>query len=59
GNGAPLPWSQQPLQKIQIDGFFPIIMNVAPVDLPKFFSFEEDRDDSNDERSLITASENQ
>jgi len=35
GNGVPLPISQQPLEQMQIDGFLPVIINIAPVlDLP-------------------------
>ena len=34
GNGIPLPVSQQPIDKMKIDGFFPIIINVQPVNLP-------------------------
>ncbi len=35
GNGVPLPVSQQPLEDMQIDGFLPVIIHIAPVmDLP-------------------------
>jgi len=31
GNGVPLPLPQQPIQDMNIEGFFPVIINVAPV----------------------------
>ena len=31
GNGVPLPVIEQPLDKIEINGFIPVIINIAPV----------------------------
>lgn len=33
GNGVPLPISQQPLEKIKIQGFVPQIISIQPIDL--------------------------
>lgn len=33
-NGVPLPLPQQPLNTMHIEGFFPVIMNITPVNLP-------------------------
>ncbi|VAX35242.1 hypothetical protein MNBD_UNCLBAC01-1700 [hydrothermal vent metagenome] len=34
GKGIPLPMNLQPIESMQIDGFVPVILNVAPVSLP-------------------------
>ncbi len=39
GNGVPLPVSQQPLDKINIQGFVPRIISIQPVDLPALLGF--------------------
>ncbi len=31
GRGAPLPWPQQNLENIKINGFYPVIMNIMPI----------------------------
>ncbi|MFA5087695.1 MAG: hypothetical protein WC552_01520 [Candidatus Omnitrophota bacterium] len=38
GNGVPLPATQQPIQDLRIDGFLPVIINVAPVTVPALLS---------------------
>jgi sugar phosphate isomerase/epimerase len=39
GNGVPLPISQQPLDKINIRGFVPVIIDIRTVNLPELFGF--------------------
>ncbi len=39
--------NQQPLNNMKIDGFFPVIMNVAPINLPLLLSDLDKKDDSN------------
>ncbi len=34
GNGVPLPLPQQTIQNMKIDGFYPVIINIAPVNIP-------------------------
>ena len=39
GNGVPLPLPQQPIQEMNIRGFVPVIIDIAPVEaLPLFIS---------------------
>ncbi len=37
-NGMPLPLSQQPINGMQIQGFFPIIINVSPINISDLFA---------------------
>jgi hypothetical protein len=37
-NGFPLPASQQPVINMDIEGFFPVLINVTPVNVPLIFS---------------------
>jgi hypothetical protein len=39
GNGVPLPISQQPLDKINIQGFVPVIIDIKTVNLPELLGF--------------------
>jgi len=48
GNGVPLPLPQQPIEKMNIEGFLPFIINVKPIDLPLFLG----------EEAVVTPSEN-
>ncbi len=41
GKGVPLPLLQQPIQDMKIEGFLPIIINVAPVNLPLLLGVAE------------------
>ena len=34
GNGVALPLPQQTIQNMKIDGFYPVIINIAPVNIP-------------------------
>jgi hypothetical protein len=46
GNGIPLPVSMQPLEIININGLVPVIINVAPVNMPLIFgSLYNDNED--------------
>ncbi len=33
--GVPLPFAQQPIENIKIDGFSPVIINISPVSVPQ------------------------
>ena len=34
GKGVPLPLTQQPIEKMKIEGFYPVILNVVPSNIP-------------------------
>ncbi|MCK5580817.1 MAG: hypothetical protein KAJ18_06045 [Candidatus Omnitrophica bacterium] len=53
GNGIPLPLPQQPIQDMNIQGFFPVIINIAPISVPMFLGM--DVDEKTDERQQRTA----
>ena len=46
GNNMPLPVSQQPLDKINLQGFVPQIINIQPVNLVEFLSLNTQDDDN-------------
>ncbi|GEM_PF-6768179 len=39
GNGVPLPLPMQPIGDMKIEGFFPVIINVTPINLPLLMGF--------------------
>ena len=41
GKGVPLPVNQQPMLKMEIEGFVPVIINVTPVNLPMLLGVAE------------------
>lgn len=43
-NGIPLPISQQPLDKINIQGFVPAIIDIKPIDLPQLLGINLSRE---------------
>lgn len=45
GNGVPLPISQQPLDKINIQGFVPQIISIQPVNLPAFLGLNPQKEE--------------
>lgn len=51
GRGVPLPVLQQPISTMQIDGFLPVIINVAPINIPLFLGLKEDGTADNDQLS--------
>jgi len=38
GNGVPLPLNLQPIESMNIDGLYPVILNVAPITVPMLLS---------------------
>ena len=45
GNGVPLPLLQQPIETMNIEGFYPVIINIAPaVNLPLLMGLNVDSD---------------
>ena len=45
-NGVPLPVSQQPIQNMRIEGFFPVIINITPaVNLPLLLGINTFKDE--------------
>ncbi len=43
-NGVPLPLPQQPIGEMKIEGLFPVIMEITPVDLPLLLGVVEKKD---------------
>jgi hypothetical protein len=41
GRGVPLPLPEQPIEDINIEGFYPIIINVAPVSVPMLLGLSD------------------
>jgi len=41
GKGIPLPINQQPIYDMHIEGFLPVIINVAPVSVPLLLGFDQ------------------
>jgi hypothetical protein len=44
GNGVPLPLPMQPIGNMKIEGFFPVIINVTPINLPLLMGFNDTKD---------------
>ncbi len=42
GQGVPLPLPQQPVGDMRIDGFLPVIINIAPVNIPLLLGLTEE-----------------
>jgi len=59
GNGVPLPINLQPIESMQIEGFFPVIINIAPVNVPLLLGLNDLDADTEDEpyRSLLGKSD--
>ena len=43
GRGVPLPINQQPLMDMRIEGFVPIIIHVAPANIPLLLGWVDDK----------------
>jgi len=52
GNGIPLPAFQQPIQNMKIDGFLPVIINVAPVSIPMLLGDADQPENTKQQLSL-------
>ena len=46
GNGVPLPISQQPLDKINIQGFVPQIISIQPINLSELLGFNFQKEEA-------------
>ena len=49
GNGVPLPISQQPIENMKIDGFFPVIINVSPINMQLLLGLGSENPDQQEE----------
>ncbi|MBP9853540.1 MAG: zinc-binding dehydrogenase [Candidatus Omnitrophica bacterium] len=47
GRGIPLPVNQQPLMNIHINGFYPVLIETMPINLPLILGLETEEEDSN------------
>jgi len=52
GNGVPLPTKQQPIHNMKIEGFFPVIINVSPVNIPLLLGETDEIELNNQQLSL-------
>ena len=48
GKGVPLPLNQQPMSTMKINGFFPILINITPINVPMLLGVV--RPDKNSEK---------
>ena len=55
GKGIPLPLNQQPILKMNIQGFFPIIINITPINVPLFLGLEINPQPQKDQQPTNTA----
>lgn len=48
GNGVPLPLNMQLLENMNIEGFYPVIINIVPVNVPFLLGLVDTADDETD-----------